>query len=342
MTVKNLAKASLIGSSRLIGRYVPFSADELRTVPRELVPFEGDLPSDWGHVHAQEARRFVVPRVPMHVNNLLYTPEGMAWADGRLFEKYSIRKPSLRELVRKPSARRARVIDEAVVTQSETPYTFGDWTSQLLISILNRYPLTAPLVLPLRLYERSFVRRDLERLGIEVIPADVDLRIGHALVLPRTRPENAFTPADMRNFQRAFQIDAPTPRPGSIVYLSREGEASDSFERRYPSREVAEIVRGLGGRVVMARETSLDEYIRLAEHAETVVADHGSAICNILYWKPKRVVELFSTAWWNPYFLFFAHAHGVPSYRLMNIDDDSHLSERLAEALKARSLQSVA
>lgn len=342
MTVKNLAKASLIGSSRLIGRYVPFTAEELRTVPREMIPFEGDLPGEWGDVHAQEARRFVAPRVKTHVDNLLYTPEGMAWAGGRLYEKYSIRKPSIRELVRKPSARRARSIDEAVVTQSETPYTFGDWIGQLLVSLLDHYPFRAPLVLPLRLYERSFVRRDLERLGVEVIPADVDLHIRRALVLPRTRPENAFTPADMRNFQRAFQIDAPTPKPGSLLYLSREGEASDSFERRYPSKEVAEIIRGLGGRVVMARETSLDEYIKLAEHAETVVADHGSAICNILYWKPKRVVELFSNAWWNPYFLFLAHAHGVPSYRLMNIDDDSHLSERLAESLRVRPRQSVA
>ena len=120
------------------------------------------------------------------------------------------------------------------------------------------------------------------------------------------------------------------------MYLSRQGEKSEfKNERAYPSETTAEIMAGLGAKVVLARETSHEQYAALAAEAETVVADHGAAISNLLFWDATTLIELYTEDWWTPYFIFLARAAGVENHALIRVDglDREGLRRRLVEHL---------
>ena len=67
--------------------------------------------------------------------------------------------------------------------------------------------------------------------------------------------------------------------------------------------------------------TSLDEYRELAAEAETVVADHGAAMCNLVFWNTKYIIELFTDAWWDNCFLMLATALGVQRHALVRVNN---------------------
>ena len=105
-----------------------------------------------------------------------------------------------------------------------------------------------------------------------------------------------------------------------MIYLSREGESAALIERSYPHGIITSVMEELGVKIVFARDSSLEDYRQLALEAETVVADHGSALYNLLLWQTRNVIELYTNDWWNADFLFLAKALGVTNYALINTD----------------------
>ncbi len=317
------------------GRYVPFTEAESRMVQREAIPFRGDLPASAGPDRHQRRLEFAVPRAPVEVCDLLYTPGGMSWIAGKLICRFSLREPSVKDLFDKPSPAKSTFLEGATIIQSSVPYTYGDWVAEHLMSLVTNLPLRFPLLLPKLLEGRSYVQRDLAALGIEVIPVNRSVSVKRAVVLPRHVPTNCFHSDDVNAYRRAFKIVPVPPRAGSMLYLSRYGEQSAFTDREYPSEMIAELVNEMGGRVVFTNRTSIDEYRSLAAEAETVLADHGAAMCNLVFWNTQRVIEFFSDSWWTPYYIFYCNALGIADHSLVCIDgiNKEKLKAKIAAAL---------
>ena len=139
--------------------------------------------------------------------------------------------------------------------------------------------------------------------------------------MPKRRSNHYFTREEVLAVRRAFHVDFTPPRPGSILYLSREGEHAEAIQRDYPSDTIGTIMSNLGVRVVRTRETSLDQYRELASEAETVIADHGAAMCNMLFWNTKYIIECFTDDWWTNCFLMLARALGVQRHALVRVNN---------------------
>lgn len=91
----------------------------------------------------------------------------------------------------------------------------------------------------------------------------------------------------------------------------------------------------LGATIIRARDTSLDQYRALASEAETVVADHGAAMCNILFWNTKYIIECFTDDWWSNCFLMLASALGVQHHALVRVNNTT------ADNIRQRIIQEI-
>ena len=248
------------------GSYRPIPEAEKRVVPREPAPFVGDIPRQAGTEHNQYREEYQAPPEPEEVRDLLYTPRGMGWAGGTLRERYSLQKPVLADLVSPPFPRAKSSIPRGTVVQTQFPNTYGDWVGEYLMTLTNAPPVRPPLLVPSHLMERSYVRRDLAILGLETMVVERPVLVHEALVLPKRHYLWYFTADQVAAYRRAFRIDPPRPRPGSILYLSRQGREERVQERaglperddgrdhgrtrcqdRPGPRDVPGAVRGLGG-----------------------------------------------------------------------------------------------
>lgn len=314
----------------LTGGFQPYREIERQTIKREKLLFEGDVPQPSNLVSLEERfkchyrQKYIIPR-PLRevVNNLFYTAEGMGWVKNTLYERYSYKYPTTKQVIIKPFLNTA-TLSQGTVVQAKIPYSYGDWVTEHLASITQALPIAFPLLLPKELMERSYVRRDLALLGIDAVAVERPTLIRKATVLHKQMFFFNWTEREVIAYRQAFKIAPVRPRPGSIIYLSRGGETNERSNRSYPSQLTAEIMQELGATVVLARETTYDDYCALAAEAETVVADHGAAMFNLLLWNTTNVIELFSNQHWYNCFLFLTDALGISNYALINIDNIEH------------------
>ena len=324
------------------GLYRPIPSDEKEIILTEKLFFKGDAPQQIASGANEQGRMaFRKPRpVWEAVDDLIVTPKGGGWVAGRFYECCSACEPGLRLLFEdhKPTAS----VDKAYVAQSAHKDTYGDWVSEYLCAIARAYPLDAPLLLPVELAQKDFVRRDLATLGVAWRPVEAPVKIRRAKVLRQQKFFVHFPPTDEAVLRRLFPAQAIAARPGGVVYLSRRGERSDVADRQYPSEVIEEVVRTLGGRVIRTAEASREDYAAAANDAETVIFDHGSAIYNAISWPVQRMIEVASDSWWNNSFLMMAHAVGLDDYTIIRGDlGEDHVRRRLIHAL-AQSLDTNA
>lgn len=319
-----------------VGKYQPFTELESECVQREAVPFIGDLPKGAGSEYNQYRLEYKIPRsLKEEVDDLVYTPRGMAWWRGRLYERFSLQEPSIKDLLAQPSIREAIDLPQGTIVQVETPYTYGDWVSEHLMCLVRAMPICSPLLLPKHLMNKSYVRRDLELLGVVAVAVDQPVLIRRALVLHKTRHSHYLTKEDVNAYRCAFQINPVQPRSGSILYLSRLGQCSEGYERQYPSELAAGVLQELGAKIILTANTTFEEYRALATDAETVVADFGSAYLNLLNWNTKNLIILFTDAWWDGCALFLSKALGISNIALIRVNniDRLELHHKLVKCL---------
>lgn len=299
------------------------------------VPFEGDNP-----VSAEsnvETRRQIDPEAiaVKTVENITYTRFGQTWVGGRLMREYGAKEPSFRDLI--GPGRPKSELDRATIVQSFWATTYGDWVGEHLSSLIYFGCPKPPLALPGFLEDRPYVRRDCERLGLKVAFIDDTTLIRNCVILPKVRHGNYFRSDDPRRFCEAFGVAPVAPRAGSIVYLTRRRAVSYGPARHHPFEEILAAVAEIGARVIDTDDLTFDGWVALGAEAETVIADHGAALFNMMYWRPRCVIELFSGGWWNNSFLFVGAAVGVERHFLFNTDglDRSAVECRVKSALAA-------
>ncbi|WP_425410387.1 glycosyltransferase 61 family protein [Hyphococcus sp.] len=307
------------GASSLLKLYQPLSEEENAVEQHGAVPFKGDIPRKAGDAHHQFRLVYKQPRPAAEkVENLIVTPEGAGWKDGRLFEKYSAGKPGLRMLAGAHAP--VREVDEGYFIQSEHTDTFGDWTSEYLSPLSLLPEISAPVFLPRSMAKKAYVRRDAERTGLQFVDIDAPIRIRNATVVRLQRYIRYWRAKDVMALRKLLNVEPVTPQSGSLLYLSRYGETSEVATRTHPNLMIEEVIKERGGVVLRTGETRLEDYLNAARYAETILYDHGSAAYNMIYWSPKRAVEFVSDAWWMNSFLFFAEGLGVHDYNIICTD----------------------
>lgn len=318
----------------LAGLYRPIPPGEKDIVLVEKISFRGDAPRQIvGGVKEQGRMAFRRPRpIWESADDLIFTPMGGGWIDGRFFERCSACEPGLRMLFenRTPNA----FIEEAYVVQSAHRDTYGDWVSEYLCAVARDLPLDAPLLLPAKLSQKAFVQRDLDALGVAWRPISAPVKIRRAKILRQQKFFVHYSSSDDAVLRRLFPRPSVSARSGSVVYLSRLGEQSDVANRHYPNKLLEDIVISLGGRVLRTASTSSDDYASAAVDAETVIFDHGAAAFNTIGWPVRRFIEVVSDRWWNSSFLMMADAIGVRDYTIIRGDlSEDHVRRQLSLTL---------
>ena len=332
---RNRASAIWRLSFAVLGRFEPLRANEIATESGDTVVYKIDALS--GNTEFDEQRRllFREPRPPFQeVNNLTVTPSGAGWKKDVLFERYSAEKPGLRMLM--ASRVPEKTVRSGFFVQSEHTDTFGDWVSEYLAPLARVGRIDAPVYLPASMAAKAYVRRDAERAGIEIVSIDKPILIENAKVVRQNKFVRYWRKDDVQVYRDFLKIVPREPEPGSILYLSRHGEVSEVANRTHPNLPIEEAVRACGGRVLRTCETSLEDYIAAASSAETLLYDHGSAAYNMVFYRPRRVIEFVSDDWWMNAFVMFADSIGVKDYTIIRSDlgSQSDVASRTAAALK--------
>lgn len=332
--VTDFMKNIVLKVFRAAGRYQPY---KIRAYGPEGPPvaFEGDNPMPAGDYC--QVRNVVDPAVisVKTAHDVVYTRYGQAWINGRLMREYSAKNPSYWDLV--APTRPKNTLEAATVIQSYLATTYGDWIGEQLSSLVYFGCPTVPLALPGFLEEREYVRRDCERLGIDAVFLHEPTLIRRCVVIPKMRFGNNFTQRDPKRFFEAFGVSPRQPRSGSIIYLTRRRSVMRGPARHHPYEEIEKVMDEIGARVVDTDEMTFDDWLALGEEAEIVIAEHGAALCNMMYWRPRCVIEFFSGRWWNNSFLFLGDAVGVERHFLFNTDglDRRAIAARVNNALAA-------
>jgi capsular polysaccharide biosynthesis protein len=131
--------------------------------------------------------------------------------------------------------------------------------------------------------------------------------------------------------------------PGSALYLSRKGQRSEGRQRSVNNEVTEPAMEACGVKVVRTSGLGPDDYIKLAEHAETLFFDHGSAGDNLMHWQTRRVVELFLPRpnYWDPSFLFLSDCLRIHDYHLWEIRPETTM-DALARRIEALRSQPIA
>ncbi|MEL6645852.1 MAG: hypothetical protein AAFQ79_18115 [Pseudomonadota bacterium] len=256
-------------------------------------------------------------------SDVTYGPNGYALHNGRIDYSLSARKKVYnRDFSKLLFGRPAKTLEAATLIESHFPNTYGDWVFETLRTLTQALPLNAPLLLPQDIGSRSYVRNELAELGVEFVVATEPVRIRRAEVLHKPRCLNQWDERDVCAYRKAFGIEEIKPTPGSMIYLSREGVvgAHGYVTRNYKSSEVSAAVESKGGRTILTESMGMHAFRELAPEAETVIADHGAAIFNVLQWRPKRVIEIVTNNWWDSSTFVVSRATGVEMHGLLVCD----------------------
>lgn len=344
---------------QMMSYFKPMSEERRRLEHRHVALFDGDLPKrrvePFPHpMHSLQtgagasAGRFrdnfitmpdYAAERPMTATaeGLLYAPQGIAWHQGAAIEEFStgrlVRAEQILPLPKRDAARR---IPTGTILQCQHGRTWGDFVSEQIKGlVLCRHRGVAfpePVILPAAYAHKGYVRPQLDRLGIDYIFADEPLLIEQATVILKQSYSVIWTPEDIGAWRAAYGIDPVAPAPNSITYLSRRGVESELHtDRTYDSEQTGRIVQDLGGSVVETAKCGFDDFGALAPQADIIIADHGSALFNMLQWRTRAVIEIVSDDWWDPNFTFFGVTMGIEDH--ITIRGDGLSEDQMREKL---------
>ena len=326
MSAVRKMKAATMKMARVTGRYADWRPGENEAHQADAVIFRGDIPPMAGREMNQYRLVLDKPRrLITTAQNVTYTERGMSWVGGRLERRYSFQEIGPRHVWEKPGPT-TNVYLRASILQSQTPCTYGDWVSEHLAAlalVLAQGALVEPLLLPSWWLDKPYVRRDLAVLGVTAEAVRSPVEIQSATVINKTRVGHYWNSSEALAVVSAMKIQPRPCRPRTAIYLSRKGEKGEGPKRQIHNDVTEAAMEAAGVLVVRTVGKTPEQYIALAESAETLFADHGSASYNMMYWETRRMVELFPPDYWDSAFLFLADGLGIHDYHLWQIDDET-------------------
>jgi hypothetical protein len=122
-----------------------------------------------------------------------------------------------------------------------------------------------------------------------------------------------------------------------LTYLSRFGVKSDAYDRAYPSEVIEGLVSSLSGKIIRTAIASDEDYAAAAEDVETVIADFGSAILNLINWNVKRLIIIYSPDWLDVAPFFLCKALNIVEIHLIDHTryESNKMKDRIVESIGA-------
>lgn len=275
-------------------------------------------------------------------NYIVYNRHGIAWNALGILESCSCSRPSSKSVAEFFMSRPKDTFENAIIIESSSPNTYGDWISEHITAIARCPDLSyGPILLPRFLYDRKYVREDISILGLNVLPVDDLVMIRKPMVLHKKTINLHWAPEDVLAVRRLYGIDTVTPKKNSAIYLSRQDvlECRGPRNRSYPHEIISKSVESMGGQVIATGGMTFGDFSPLGHSADTVVADHGAAMFNLVQWNTRHVIELVSDSWWHDCFLFLSDACGVKKHTLLRVDgvEERVLRERIHRCIASTS-----
>ena len=321
--LRAIGKDTVLSAAQMLGRFEPYEAADKGAVQTSAVPFFGERPGS-GALGALEEHRIAFSKPRPYCENafgLSYSPSGIAWVNGRIVEKYCIRRPSVAEILTRPPRSPKKRISLATIVEADIPYSYGDWLHCYLGNILTAANLVkGPVLVPAVLYRKSYVRRDLAIAQVDCQPVEDWTAIEKALVLRKRNFGFIWDQEYCKGFLSKFAPVRPDPERGSLTYFARRDGPSEAITRSFPTEIIASVVEELGGTVVDQSHFSPEFAKQIAPSCDIVIIDHGSGGTNIMYWKSSLVIELFVDQWWNHNNLFISDALKVSKHAVLDVE----------------------
>ncbi len=335
--LKGAIKSAVLKGLSVSGRFEALDAADKKTVPCEPVQFYGHRIGEAGGMglHTETRIAFHQKRPDYEVvENLAYSETGMGWSGGRLVERFSVTPIRLADFRHRPQPN-ATTITSCAVVECDCLYTYGDWTHCCLGTILSADFPDVPVLLPRFLAQKCYVRRDLEKAGINWIATDGWTDIKRAYVLRKPNPLTYWSKREVIAYRKAFAVNPVAPLEGSVTYLGRFEVEGELRHRAYPSAEVAAYIASIGGKVVKQADLNTGTAPAYAAQADVVIGDHGSGMLNTLFWQPRTIIELVVDDWWVNNTVFAAHGMGVENFGVIRVDGLSSVAigDLIAECL---------
>lgn len=264
------------------------------------------------------------------VSDLVYDPDGVARLNGAIEPDLSSRwSLGVADVLLGLLVRPAEVLDQGTIIERDHPNTYGDFCSEDLKPLVLADRIIEPVIFPKSFKTRDYVHRHMRQLGISYRFAERPLRIRRVLVLRKTQQRTQWSLAEASEYRKRLGLGTIRPRPGSVIYLSRKNVRSARDMKGgscIDSDTIADEISSRGGQVVETEGMVLEDFLRLAGEAETVVADHGAAMFNMLLWNPVQVVEIVPDDWWSTCFVLLSQHLKVRRHIILNAGHYAPLS----------------
>ena len=229
----------------------------------------------------------------------------------------------------------ATIVSRQLINQG----TWGDYFLEFLM------PMAWVPVRPGRivLCDRDFIAknawRDSGALGFEClnIPAG-GLRVRSLEVIGPCQVFNNFEEANIRKMREKFAVKPAGGSP-KRVFLSRLGVVSENVKNQRAianEEEVAAYLSSEGFEILYPHEMDNDGIRGRIAGADVVVGCWGAAMLNVMWGRPRVVVELVSENFWSPTAVKLSLANGVERHVAIRTSDHRISIAELSAALDSR------
>lgn len=211
--------------------------------------------------------------------------------------------------------------------------TFGDYWVEVLTSLCVYRPVEGSVVLFPSARGLGLLTQELDELNyLGHVIGEHGVWVDDALLLQPPHVYSNFSCFSARRIVDAFPQRTATRNIGSgtSVYLSRRGFQRDSQWRRGDrsfsnSEAIENMLRRRGFEILHPHRSNNREIVRKLAGAEVVVADHGGALFNIAWAKPRLLVELASPKWWMPCFVKLTAHLKVEQHVVLAADSEGNI-----------------
>ena len=183
-------------------------------------------------------------------------------------------------------------------------------------------------------------KRDSDVLGFECLnlPAG-GLRVGNLEVIGPCQVFNNFEEANVRKMRERFPVKPVAGSPDR-VFLSRLGVVSENVKKPRAianEEEVAAYLSSKGFEILFAHEMDNGAIRGRIAGVDVVVGCWGAAMLNVMWGRPKAVIELVSEQFWSPTAVKLSLANGVERHTAIRTTNRRISIDELSKALELNS-----
>lgn len=234
------------------------------------------------------------------------------------------------------------VIDSATIVSRQiiNEGTWGDYFLEFLMPMAWVPARPGRIVLRDSDFISKHAGKESDALGFECLDLPAGgLRVRDLEVIGPCQVFNNFEEANIRKMRERFPVKPAAGSP-KRVFLSRLGVVSENVKNPRAianEEEVAAYLGSEGFEILYPHEMDNDGIRSRIAGADVVVGCWGAAMLNLLWGRPKIVIELVSENFWSPTAVKLSLANRVERHVAIRTNDHRISIAELSEALGSRT-----